>query len=188
MSVKMHIEKHKNQMELIGGIFTALNRLENGVNHVISAAFVDPNCRNQEKMYFISTILADEHIFCKFEEKRLMLKKLIEAADYLVKTKEIQIEFNKEKYLKLVSTIKNVQEIRNEVAHNYMLPDAEGVATYYEGKSYGQLLQETGQKGGSFKTLKLDLEQAQKESIAICDEFESLLGEMMKKFANIFIY
>lgn len=186
MSVKIHIEKHKNQMELIGGIFTALNRLENGINHVISAAFVDSNCRNQEKMHFISAILADEYIFCKFEEKRLTFKKLIEATDFLVKTNKINIKFDKEKYMKLANKIKKVQQIRNDVAHNYMLPDAEGVATYYKGKSYGQLLQETGQKGGSFKSLKLNLEQAQKESIEICDEFESLLGEMMEKFANIF--
>lgn len=67
-----------------------------------------------------------------------------------------------------------------------MLPDAEGVATYYKGKSYGQLLQETEQKKGSFKTLKLNLEQAQKESIEICDDWEYLMGEMMGKFVNIF--
>lgn len=146
MSVKTHIEKHKNQMELIGGIFTALNRLENGINHVISVAFVDPNCRNQEKMHFISTTLADERIFCKFEEKRLMFKKLIEAADYLIKTNKIAIEFDKEKYINLANKIQKIQEIRNDVAHNYMLPDAEGVATYSKGKSYGQLLQETEQK------------------------------------------
>jgi len=175
-------------MERIGGIFTVLNRLENGINHVISAAFADPNCRNQEKMYFISTILADEHIFCKFEEKRLTLKKLIEAADYLVKTKRIQIEFDKEKYLILVNKIQKVQEIRNDVAHNYLLPDAEGISNYYAGKSYRQLLQENNQKKSSFKTKKLDLEQVQKESIKICDELESSMGEMMEKFTNIFSY
>lgn len=182
----MHIEQHKKQMELIGGIFTALNRLENGINHIISSALIGTNCRSQERMHFISRILADEHIFCKFEEKRLTLKKLIEAADYSVKTKNIQIEFNEEKYLELVAKIKKVQEIRNDVAHNYLLPDADGVSNYYEGKSYNQLLQENTQKKGSFKTKKLDLEQAQKESIKICDELESLMGEMMEKFANIF--
>ena len=186
MSVRTHIEQHNMQMELIGGIFTALNRLENGINHIISTAFVDPNCKNQEKMHFLSTILADEHIFCKFEEKRLTLKKLIEAADYLVKTKGIQVEFDKEKYLKLVATIQKVQEIRNDVAHNYLLPDADGASTYYEGKSYGQLIQEDNQKKSSFKTKKLDLEQVREESIKICDELESSMGEMMEKFANIF--
>lgn len=185
MSVKIHIEKHKNQMELIGGIFTALNRLENGISHVISAAFADPNCRSQEKMHFISMTLADGRIFCKFEEKRLMFKKLIEAADYLIKTNKIAVEFDKEKYVNLANKIKKVQEIRNDVAHNYMLPDAEGAAIYYKGKSYGQLMQETKQKS-SFKTLKLNLEQAQKESIVICDEWESLMGEMVEKFVNIF--
>ncbi len=175
-------------MELIGGIFTALNRLENGINHVISSAFVDPNCRTQEKMHFISTALADEHIFCKFEEKRLMFKKLIEAADYLVRKNNIGIEFNKGKYIELANKIQKVQEIRNDVAHNYILPDAEGVSTYYNQKSYGQLLQETGQNKGSFKTKKLNLGQAQKESIEICNEWESLMGEMMEKFANIFSY
>lgn len=188
MSVRIHIQRHKNQMELIGGIFTALNRLENGINHVISSAFVDSNCRAQEKMHFISTILADERIFCKFEEKRLMFIRLIEATDYLVRNDNIGIEFDKEKYLELAKKIKKVQEIRNDIAHNYILPDAEGVGTYYKGKSYGQLLQEAGQKKGSFKTKKLNLEQTQKESIEICDEWESLMGEMMEKFANIFSY
>src|SRR3989338_315969 len=105
MSVKIHIDKHKDQMEMIGGIFTALNRLENGINHVISAAFVDPNCKAQEKMHFISMALADERIFCKFEEKRLMFKKLVEAADYLVQKNNINIEFVKEKYLNLANKI-----------------------------------------------------------------------------------
>jgi hypothetical protein len=186
MSVRTHIEQHNIQMGLIGGIFTALNRLENGINHIISAAFGDPNCKNQEKMHFLSTILADEHIFCKFEEKRLTLKKLIEVADYLVKTKGIQIEFDKGKYLRLVATIQKVQEIRNDVAHNYLLPDADGASTYYEGKSYRQLIQEDNQKKSSFKTKKLDLEQVREESIKICDELEFSMGEMMEKFANIF--
>ena len=39
---------------------------------------------------------------------------------------------------------------------------------------------------GSFKTKKLDLEQVREESIKICDELESSMGEMMEKFANIF--
>ena len=186
MSVRIHIEQHKNQMELIGGIFTALNRLENGINHVISSAFVDSNCRSQEKMHFIGTILADEHIFCKFEEKRLMFKKLIEAADYLVRMNTINIEFDKDKYTELANKIQKVQEIRNDVAHNYILPDAEGSYAYYKGKSYGQLFQETKQKKSSFKTEKLNLKQVQNESIKICDELESLMGEMMEKFANIF--
>jgi len=186
MSVRIHIEQHKNQMELIGGIFTVLNRLENGINHVISSAFVDSNCRSQEKMHFISTILADEHIFCKFEEKRLMFKKLIEAADYLVRKNNISIEFNREKYLELAKKIKKVHEIRNNIAHNYILPDADGVGTYYKGKSYGQLLQKTEQKKSSFKIEKLNLEQVQNESIEICDEWESLMGEMIEKFTNIF--
>lgn len=186
MSVRIHIKNHRKQMELIGGIFTALNRLENVINQVISAAFVDPNCRNQEKGHFIGAMLADEHIFCKFEEKRLTIKKLIEATDYLVKTKKIQIDFDKEKYLKLVVKIRKVQEIRNDIAHNYLLPDAGGTSNYYKGKSYQQLLQENGQKKGSFKTCKLNLEQIQKESIEICDESESLMGEMIEKFINIF--
>lgn len=188
MSVRIHIEQHKNQMECIGGIFTALNRLENGLNQVVSSAFIGPNYRTQEKMHFIGTALADEHIFCKFEEKRLMFKKLVEAADYLVRVNNICIEFNKEKYIELASKIKKVQEIRNDVAHNYILPDAEEGGVYYEGKSYRQLLQETGQKKGSFKAKKLNLEQAQKESIEICDEWESLMGEMIVKFVNIFSY
>lgn len=175
-------------MELIGGIFTALNRLENSINHIISAAFIDPNCNDQEKAQFISTILANEHIFCKFEEKRLMLKKLIEATAYLIKTKNIQISFEKEKYLKLVIKIQKVQEIRNDIAHNYLLPDTEGISNYYEGKSYEQLFQENNHKKGSFKIKKLDLGQVQKESIEICDELESLTGEMTEKFASVFSY
>ncbi len=186
MSVKVHIDKHRNQMELIGGIFTALNRLENGINHVISSAFTDPNCRTQEKSHFISNILADHNIFCKFEEKRLMFRKLIEAADYLVKHNQVAIEFDKGKYMELANKIKKVQEIRNDIAHNYMIPDANGVVTYYKGKSYGQILQETGQKKASFNTLKLNLEEVQKESIKLCDEWESLMGEMMERFANIY--
>ena len=188
MSIRIHIEQHKNQMECIGGIFTALNRLENGLNQVISSAFVDPNCGNQEKMHFIGMALADEHIFCKFEEKRLMFKKLVEAADYLVRVNNIDIEFNKEKYIELANKIKKVQEIRNDVAHNYILPNVEGVGNYHKIKSYSQLLQETGQKKGSFKTEKINLEQVQKESIEICDEWESLVGEMIVKFMNIFSY
>ena len=115
-----------------------------------------------------------------------MLKKLIEATDYLVRTKNIDVHFDKEKYLKLVAKIQKVQEIRNDIAHNYLLPDSEGTSNYYEGKSYAQLLQENNQKKGSFKSRKLDLELAQKQSIEICDELESLMEEMMEKFANIF--
>ena len=188
MSVRIHIEQHKNQMEFIGAIFTALNRLENGINHVISSAFVDPNCRTQEKMHFISTALADEHIFCKFEEKRLMFMKLIRAADYLVQKNNIKIEFNKSKYIGLAKKIQKVQEIRNDVAHNYILPNSEGVVIYYKRKTYEQLFMEAGQKKGSMKTKEINLEQAQKENIEICDEWESLMGEMMEKLANIFSY
>ena len=57
MSVKVHIDQHRNQMELMGGIFTALNRLENGIINVISSAFIDPNFRTQEKSHFIRTHL-----------------------------------------------------------------------------------------------------------------------------------
>lgn len=175
-------------MELIGGIFTALNRLENIMNQVISCAFVDLNCRAQEKAHFLGTILADERIFCKFEEKRLMFIRLVETADYLVRNYNIDIEFDKEKYVELAKKIKKAQEMRNDIAHNYILPDTEEVGTYsyYKGKSYGQLLQETGQMKGSFETKKLNLEEAQKESIEICDEWESLMGELIEKFANIF--
>ena len=115
-----------------------------------------------------------------------MLKKLIEAADYLVRIKNINVEFDKEKYLKLVAKIQKVQETRNDLAHNYLLPDSEGTSNYYEGKSYAQLLQENNHEKGSFKTKKLNLEQIQKESIEICDELESLMVEIMEKFANIF--
>ena len=131
-------------------------------------------------------ILADHNIFCKFEEKRLMFKKLIEAADFSVKHNKIAIEFDKGKYMELANKIKKVQEIRNDIAHNYMIPDANGAVTYYKGKSYGQILQETGQKKASFNALKLNLEEVQKESIKLCGEWESLMGEMMEKFANIF--
>jgi rRNA processing protein Gar1 len=137
-------------------------------------------------MQFISTILADEHIFCKFEEKRLMFKKLVKAADYLVRRNNINIKFNERKYLELAEKIGKVHEIRNNIAHNYILPDTDGGGTYYKVKSYGQLLQETEQKKGSFVTKRLNLGQVQKESIEICDEWESLMGEMMEIFANIF--
>jgi len=60
----------------------------------------------------------------------------LEAADYLVQKNNISIELNKEKYIKLANKIQKVQEIRNDIAHNYILLDAEGIGNYHKIKSY----------------------------------------------------
>lgn len=115
-----------------------------------------------------------------------MLKKLIEVVDYKIKTERMTIEFDKEKYLNLVKKIQKVQEIRNDIAHNYLVPKTEGVSNYFKGKSYKQLFQEIQEKKSSFKVKELDLERMQKESIEICDELESLSGEIITKILSVF--
>lgn len=173
-------------MKFIGGIFTSLNRLENCINHVISSAFIDLLNKNQHKLYFIGSILADEKIFRQFEEKRLMFIRLVETADYIVKSDNINIEFEVNKYKNLAKKIQRMQEIRNDIAHNYILPSTEVEGEYYKQKPLIKLFEEKGKMQGSFVTKKLNLEKIQDECIHLCDEWESLMGEMMEKFANIF--
>jgi hypothetical protein len=185
MSVKKHIEDSPDQMKLMGGIITCLNRIENCINGILSSPFVSVNTENQHKMCFVSRILAHQKIFCQIEEKRLMLIELIEEADYLIKSNKLDISFNKEKYKQLAKELQKIQTIRNEIAHNYILTNTDGFGEYYKAKKPGELLQEREIKS-SFKTKKIDLQRAQDESIILCDKLESLAGEMIIKFVNIF--
>ncbi|MDP3800383.1 MAG: hypothetical protein Q8Q90_03100 [bacterium] len=185
MSIRKHIEDQSDQMKFIGGIITCLNRLENGINHVISSAFVDVNTEDQYKLYLIGRVLADEKIF-GFEEKRQMFIRLVEETAYVIKSKNLDIQFDEEKYKKLAKEIQKVQEIRNDIAHKYILTNKEGFGEYYKAKTPCQLFKEQGEMKGSFLIEKLDLKKTQEDSIVLCDKWENLMVEMLEKFANVF--
>ena len=115
-----------------------------------------------------------------------MFKKLIEVCVYAIKIDKINTKFDHEKYQKLAEKTKKVQEIRNSIAHKYLLPNKDGLSTYPKLKSFKTLMTEMGEMKGSFSTEKLDLDKALDESIKLCDEWESISGEIMVKFAVIF--
>lgn len=189
MSVRKYLTKHKKEMSLIGSIFSVLNRIENAVVTSVSVALINPNDVNQEKAILLNDIICDEKVFCKFEEKRLMFKKVVNRAAFLIKSRNIGIEFDEKKYLDFCEKIKSVQEMRNDIAHNYLVFSVKGVATYAKRKSDGLLLTELGQKKGSMRYFQLNLKKILEEAIELCDYSESIImRELTIKLISIFNY
>ncbi len=185
MSIRKHIDEQGDKMKLVGGIISVLNRIESYVKLIVSTAFIDNKYISYEKIYLINDILNDDKIFCKFEEKRLLLEKVIYITARIVNKKNIDIKFDHKKYLDFCEKIKNVQKIRNNIAHNNLGFSAEGFAVIYKRKSDKLLLEEKDEKN-MYKKVLLNLEKELEEAIVICEEAGTVTQELTPILTSVF--
>lgn len=187
MGCRIYIDKNKENLAKIGGIVSLLNRIENWTNHIISATSINTVYFNDEYLQFVDDVLNDRNIFRSFEEKRLVLIKIIETVDYLIKKNNLEEKFDKEKYLNLCKEINRIQKFRNKIAHTHLGFTQEGLGVAYKKKTNAQLLAEKHERI-SFKEEHLDLEKMLEECIQLCDNLENCSKEFLPLTIRVFSY
>ena len=166
------LSQNKAELQKIGEIFSYLNFIDVNIVAILTIILSDLTA-TEEKHILINDILFDENIFETFEQKRRLLKKIIERSAAIARKKKIA--FDEEKYLELCKDFLKIQQKRNIIAHKY-LTYSPGKAHYLSRKNDSELYR----RGEPTINLKeLDLDEIIKDTKDVSNRIEKELIEFL---------
>ena len=114
----------------LGAVIWMLNSIEAYLVGAISSFFMfDFTDAGKNKSILLNDMLRESKVFSSLENKRILMKKIIERVDKIAIKKKLS--FNSQDYILIIDDIKKMQEIRNKLAHNILNFSKDGSSASY---------------------------------------------------------
>lgn len=178
------IDKYPDGFKKLGAIIYNLNRIEISVIVTLTVFFTDFTDAHSERTFIVNEALFDVNIFETFEQKRLLLVKIIE--DMWRVAHEHNVHFDKDKWIEICKDIKAVQEVRNKLAHHPLgfLPSGK-VSYHVKKKAKERVADRVAGVLGTMKAVEFDLDEEVSKSEKVCAEAEQLLDAFLNEAQHI---
>ncbi len=170
MHIKKLQEKYSDVFKKMGSISYNLSRIKFYIVSALSTFFMDFSNPHSEKSHILNEALFDENIFPKLENKMQLLIKIIK--DLSLVAEEFDVVFDKDVFLKFCKSVGSVKEIRNKVAHKYLMFLPDGKVAYNIKKNHNELVHNLkfGISKKAYKRIDIDLDVELEKSQTILDE------------------
>ena len=170
MKISEFIQKKGESLKRMGAIFWILNRIENEITMHITIFFTDWSGNHQWKSIIFNRALFNEKIYLTLENKRQLFLKIIQGLDEVARWKGVK--FEEEKWSKICKSIVTIQEIRNNLAHNFLSFSDDG-----DKASFTDLKTPTG----PYSKKEFDLNETLKNADELSEELMGLLPQFLEQ-------
>lgn len=166
-------KRYPNFFIKFGGIIYNLNKIEIYIIAALSIFFSDDLDAQSEKDFIFNDALFNEKIFPTIENKRRLLVHIIKNVGRVAE--ENNVDFDKAKWLSVCESIKKLQELRNDIAHNHLVFLNNGRVRYSIRKTNEERISDKkiGNKG-TMKMIEFDLDKEFEKSEKILAKSEKL--------------